>query len=108
VTQNLRRRSEIIRRRLQDVMYLLDYDRGLAVWSVGAFQLVQVGTGPSTYRLNATISLLDRDDREQWRWQLSQALPIKFKSADLDARSNEVGIEELHISHQGLSLLPPS
>ena len=64
--------------------------------------------GAYTYRLNATISLRDHEDREQWRWRLSQALPIKFKSADLDAKSSEVGIEELHISHQGLSLLPPA
>jgi len=71
------------------------------------FEMVSL-QGAYTYRLNATISLLDRDDQEPWRWHLSQALPIKFKSADLDARSNEVGIEELHISHQGLSLLPPS
>jgi hypothetical protein len=58
VTQNLRRRSETLRRRLQDAMYLLDYDRGLAVWSVGAFQLVQVGSGPNTYRLSATDTLV--------------------------------------------------
>jgi phage tail-like protein len=64
--------------------------------------------GAYSYRLNATISLRDRDNSEPWRWQLSHALPIKFKSADLDARSSEVGIEELHISHQGLTLLPRS
>jgi phage tail-like protein len=64
--------------------------------------------GAYSYRLNATISLRNRDNSEPWRWQLSHALPIKFKSADLDARSSEVGIEELHISHQGLTLLPRS
>jgi phage tail-like protein len=64
--------------------------------------------GAYSYRLNATISLRDRDNSEPWRWQLSHALPIKFKSADLDARSSEVGIEELHICHQGLTLLPRS
>ena len=54
VTQNLRRRGEITRRRLQDVLYLLDYDRGLSLWSVGSYQLVQVGSGPNTYRLVAS------------------------------------------------------
>jgi phage tail-like protein len=64
--------------------------------------------GAYTYRLSATISLRGRDDKELWRWKLSHALPVKFKSADLDAKSSEVGIEELHISHEGLTLLQPS
>lgn len=54
VTQNLRRRGETLRRRLQDVLYLLDYDRGITLWSTGAYQLVQVGSSPNTYRLVAT------------------------------------------------------
>jgi phage tail-like protein len=64
--------------------------------------------GAYSYRLSATISLRGRDDKDLWRWRLSRALPVKFKSADLDAKSSEVGIEELHISHEGLSLLEPS
>jgi phage tail-like protein len=39
------------------------------------------------------------------RWRLDNALPIKFKAADLNARSAEVGIEELQIAHEGLTLL---
>ena len=62
--------------------------------------------GAYTYRLTATISLRDMDDKDYLRWQLRSALPIKFKSADLDAKSSEVGIEELHLAHQGMILLP--
>src|SRR5262245_60236089 len=35
-------------------------------------------------------------------WQLKRALPIKFKTADLNAKASEVGIEELHLAHEGL------
>jgi phage tail-like protein len=35
-------------------------------------------------------------------WQLKRALPIKFKTADLNARASEIGVEELHLAHEGL------
>jgi phage tail-like protein len=35
---------------------------------------------------------------------LYRALPVKFKTGDLNARATEVGIEELHLAHEGLSL----
>ena len=41
-------------------------------------------------------------------WGLARALPVKFKAADLNARGSEVGIEELHLAHEGLSLLDPA
>jgi len=36
--------------------------------------------------------------------QLFRALPIKFKSGDLNAKATEVGIEELHLAHEGLAI----
>jgi hypothetical protein len=33
---------------------------------------------------------------------------VKFKAADLNARGTEVGIEELHLAHEGLTLIAPS
>jgi len=35
--------------------------------------------------------------------QLFRALPVKFKSGDLNGRATEVGIEELHLAHEGLT-----
>jgi len=37
-------------------------------------------------------------------WHLNRAMPVKFKAADLNAKSTEVGIEELHLVHEGLSM----
>jgi hypothetical protein len=35
-------------------------------------------------------------------------MPVKFKAADLNARGSEVGVEELHLAHEGLALAGPS
>jgi phage tail-like protein len=61
--------------------------------------------GAYTYRLTATITMFDTEGKGVLSWQLQRALPIKFKAADLNARATEVGIEELHLAHEGLRLL---
>ena len=58
-------------------------------------------------RLRTLISVLDSDGSKRSVWQLDRALPIKFKAADLNAKSPEIGIEELHLVHEGLSLVYP-
>lgn len=41
-------------------------------------------------------------------YRLERALPVKFKAADFNARTNDVGIEELHLVHEGLFFEPGS
>jgi phage tail-like protein len=67
------------------------------------FQLV--AGGAYAYRLSAEITMQDLEGRPVLTWKLARALPIKFKAADLNARGTEVGIEELHLAHEGLSLI---
>lgn len=69
------------------------------------FELVN-GQAAYAYRLNAVITLRNGKDEAQLKWQLDRALPIKFKVADLNAKGPEVGIEEVHLAHEGLHLLP--
>ena len=38
-------------------------------------------------------------------WGLDRAMPVKFKAADLNAKGAEIGIEELHLVHEGLRLI---
>jgi phage tail-like protein len=38
-------------------------------------------------------------------WAFERGLPLKVKGPDLNARTGEVAIEELHIAHQGLRML---
>jgi phage tail-like protein len=43
-----------------------------------------------------------------WAWELTQALPTKFKGPDLSATASQIAIEELHLVHEGLTLLRPN
>jgi phage tail-like protein len=69
------------------------------------FELVN-SNAAYAYRLNVVITLRNGNDEAQLKWQLDQALPIKFKAADFNAKSTDVGIEELHLAHEGLHLIP--
>ena len=51
---------------------------------------------------SATITMFDNAGTGVLGWKLERALPIKFKAADLNARGSEVGVEELHLAHEGL------
>jgi phage tail-like protein len=46
---------------------------------------------------------LEPEEQVIFTWTLQRALPIKFKAADFNAKATEVGIEELHLAHEGLS-----
>lgn len=67
------------------------------------FQLV--AGGAYSYRLSAEIEMRDSAGEPALTWGLARALPVKFKAADLNARGGEVGIEELHLAHEGLTLI---
>jgi phage tail-like protein len=64
-------------------------------------------TGKFAFRLNVTIRVAGPDQQlpgDAVTIRLFRALPIKFKCADLNARASEVGIEELHLAHEGMSI----
>lgn len=61
--------------------------------------------GAYKYRLDVTIRMRDQQKNDVVSWKLSRAMPVKFKAADLNARGTEVGIEELHLVHEGLTLV---
>lgn len=69
------------------------------------FQLV--GNGAYAYRLKAEITLFDFAKTEERKpimsWEMSNALPTKFKAADFNSTFTQVAIEELHFVHEGLS-----
>jgi phage tail-like protein len=63
-----------------------------------------VSGGFYAYRLNVIVTMSDAADTPVLRWKLENAMPVKFKAADLNAKGTEVGIEELHLVHEGLTL----
>ena len=88
---------------------------GTVVLKRGVSQIVDlwrffalVAGGASSKRLNATITVYDPEREPVYRWRLLRALPTKFKTADLNATSTSVGVEELHIAHEGLELVLPT
>lgn len=69
------------------------------------FKLTTSG-GAFTYRMDVMIDHRDLDGTFLRTWILTRALPVKFKSSDLNARSGEIAIEELHLAHEGLDFTP--
>lgn len=66
-----------------------------------------IATGAFAPRLQVKITVFAPDDNGDpegvLAWQLENAMPVKYKFADLNARGSEIGIEELHLVHEGLS-----
>ncbi len=79
-------------------------DRALWKWFNG------IATGAYAYRLNATVTMLAPDQEVEhpkgvMSWEFANCLPIKLKAADLSSSSSEIGIEELHLNHEGMQLI---
>lgn len=41
------------------------------------------------------------------RWEFDRGLPMKIRGPELNAKTGEIAIEELHIAHEGLRLAAP-
>ena len=63
-----------------------------------------VAGGEYAWRLSAELVVLDSAGEPALTWGLDNCLPVKFKAADLNARGTDIGIEELHLAHEGLRL----
>ena len=53
-------------------------------------------------RLAVSLHLLDREYQEVAEWTLERAWPSKMSGPSLKADSNELGIEEVTIVHEGM------
>jgi phage tail-like protein len=54
-------------------------------------------------RANVSIVLLDEKKTEAVRWNLVEAWPSKYVVPDLKANANEMAIETLEITHEGVT-----
>jgi phage tail-like protein len=66
------------------------------------FQLV--AGGAYAYRLSAEIEMHNPAGETVLTWGLDNCMPVKFKAADLNAKGTDIGVEELHLAHEGLRL----
>ena len=66
-----------------------------------------VATGGYAHRVDVEIDVQNSAGDKVLTWGLKACLPVKFKAADLNAKGSEIAIEELHLVHEGLSLIHP-
>jgi phage tail-like protein len=77
-------------------------DSGLWEW----LQDMISGARPAR-RINGTVHVYaSSPDNPLATWQFVRGLPSKITGPALNARSGEIAIEELHIVHEGLRLVP--
>lgn len=56
-------------------------------------------------RYDGDIEVLGFDDRVVAHWRFVRGLPAKAVGPQLNARTGEVALEELHIAHEGLRMV---
>lgn len=54
-------------------------------------------------RKNMSIVVLDSAGEEKVRWNIVEAWPTKWEGPSFDAKANDVAIETLTITHEGLA-----
>ncbi len=55
-------------------------------------------------RYDGTVEVLDEDEAVVATWTFSRGLPAKLVGPQLNAKTGDVAIEELHVAHEGLRL----
>ncbi|RYY57269.1 MAG: phage tail protein [Chitinophagaceae bacterium] len=61
--------------------------------------------GKEKFRRDVTIKLLDEEHKPVITWKVTKAWPTKVSSSELKADGNEVAIETLTLTHEGLSIV---
>jgi phage tail-like protein len=56
-------------------------------------------------RYDGIVEVMSVGDQVAARWLFERGLPAKITGPQLNARTGEIAIEELHISHEGLRLV---
>jgi phage tail-like protein len=74
-------------------------DSNLELWN---WRKQVIEQGPEAARVDGTIELLDVDGRPVATYRFRQGWPSKYMGPSLNAASNEVAIETIEITHEGL------
>jgi len=69
-------------------------------------QDVVAGVRP-VVRYDGLVDVMESGDAVVARWAFTRGLPQKISGPQLNAKTGEVAIEELHIAHEGLRLVTP-
>ena len=83
-------------------MFLADGDVNRDLWTW--LQDIAAGVRP-VRRYDGIVEVMDVGDEVAARWLFERGLPAKVTGPQLNARTGEIAIEELHIAHEGLRLV---
>jgi len=78
-------------------------NRELWIW----LQNIVAGIRPAA-RYDGAVNVYRVGVKTMARWEFNRGLPVRIKGPELNAKTGEVAIEELHIAHEGLRLVPPA
>ena len=92
----------VLRRGVTDSTFLWDW------WSDVITHSYTLATTKAPPRRNGVILLEGMDHKVVAGWFFSNALPERLVGPGLNARGNEIAIETLELSHEGLLRLPAS
>jgi phage tail-like protein len=53
-------------------------------------------------RKNISVILMDVTGNDKWRWNFSQAYPVKWTGPELKGESNTVAFESIELVHNGM------
>jgi len=56
-------------------------------------------------RYDGTVEVFSSREERSATWRFERGLPLKVRGPELNAKTGEVAIEELHIAHEGLRLV---
>ncbi|HEX5703538.1 MAG TPA: phage tail protein [Pyrinomonadaceae bacterium] len=56
-------------------------------------------------RYDGTVEVMSSGENSSATWTFDRGLPMKVRGPELNAKTGEVAIEELHIAHEGLRLV---
>jgi phage tail-like protein len=57
-------------------------------------------------RYDGIVYVMSQEDAVRATWVFERGLPAKIRGPELNAKTGEVAIEELHIAHEGLRIVP--
>ncbi|NLW46379.1 MAG: phage tail protein [Firmicutes bacterium] len=59
--------------------------------------------GAAGARKNMSLILIDEEGKDKAQWDIVEAWPIKYDPSDFSAKGNEVLVESLDITHEGIT-----
>jgi phage tail-like protein len=74
----------------------VDINKGLWEW-----RYMVESKGPDAARTDCTLELIDYDGSAIATYNITQAWPVKYSGASMNAGSNEVAVEGITICHEG-------